>query len=150
MKLYNIHISIIKPYIYNLHILHGMWVFSSFLLSVGWFPLHFAAWFALHFLVRLISNHLYNIILYSSYSHSGSNFKESSGIHPRKRKEKRHKSLSPRSLEEGKSSCTALIHGITKIGIHIAMKNHMKALRELKTQVPKKSMEGDKYRPFNK
>jgi hypothetical protein len=41
-----------------------------------------------------------------------------------RRKENRHRSLSPRRREAGNSCCTTLLQGITKIGTHRAMNTH--------------------------
>jgi hypothetical protein len=64
-----------------------------------------------------------------------------------KRQEKRHISLRRWSKEACNSSRTTLMQGITKIGTQRSMKNHIMALHELTTHIPKKSTEGDICRP---
>jgi hypothetical protein len=64
-----------------------------------------------------------------------------------KRKEERHRSLSPRSRETVNSNYTTIMQAITKIRTHRTMKNHRNALHELTTYIPKKSTDENICRP---
>jgi hypothetical protein len=62
-----------------------------------------------------------------------------------------HNILSSWSKEAGNNNNNnnnnTLLQGITEIGAQRAMKNHRKAMHELKTHIPEKSTEGDICRP---